>query len=270
MSGFFAGWGSVSERRFRPRRGGRLLLGSVFSSPPQFKASWSVEVSVAVSVVVDEADEQRENSSHPAAIAGEEAVTTAGSSPSRATWREGDITSPPLSKRLTSSLYESSEMQLLLASLLTESSKLDVSLGTWRPCWARYSLKSLLSDLVLQATLPFSVICLSSSLTGDGSSTLEVSSNEGDLGRILSHFSSWLLEQTMTGARERGVMASMRILRGRFALAWLTGDSVSFSVQGGAGGSREAKVREEVLVSLSPGCGERRGAGVRGGRGGAL
>ena len=45
------------------------------------------------------------------------------------------------------------------------------------------------------------------------------------LGIILSHFSSWLVEQTMTGARERGVIASMRILRGKLALAWLTGDN---------------------------------------------
>ena len=43
------------------------------------------------------------------------------------------------------------------------------------------------------------------------------------LGRILSHFSSWLLEQTMKGTRDRGVIASTRILCGKLALAWLQG-----------------------------------------------
>lgn len=44
------------------------------------------------------------------------------------------------------------------------------------------------------------------------------------LGMSLSHLSSWLLEQTITGARERGVIASMRILRGNEALACVNGD----------------------------------------------
>jgi hypothetical protein len=43
------------------------------------------------------------------------------------------------------------------------------------------------------------------------------------LGRILSHFSSWLLEQTMKGTRDRGVIASTRILCGKLALAWPQG-----------------------------------------------
>jgi hypothetical protein len=54
------------------------------------------------------------------------------------------------------------------------------------------------------------------------------------LGINRSHLSSWLLEQTITGALERGVIASMRIFRGNDALACVRGDKSARAAEDGA------------------------------------
>ena len=89
------------------------------------------------------------------------------------------------------------------------------------------------------------------------------------LGINLSHLSSWLLLHTMTGARERGVIASMRILRGRDALATVRGDRSASCPEGG--GSRDVMGGRGGIPWLYRGVGGgSRGAGVRGGSGGTL